>query len=288
MSTILSILFIVVNIIFIIGLVKPKIILRKPQKYSLLKILLYWIICIIILLISIRVTSDYENKSVIKEATSLIEKVEYTEAIKKLENINENSRYYNEANLLIQEADSLNDIVLQLEAEKNKLEKKVKLKEQLQLEIASIDKGVDFSLYNGSVEALQMEIDLFHQWTILYYKGKNSDDPEIQKLAQQLINRVSRIQSNEFPRLRKEYANTASKLMWENDMKVSSSGTGNKYITFTGVIFAANKNKQEFHNEMNDVLKKFRFNQARYKWFDQASEYSYWTVYKGSDSDLLF
>lgn len=288
MSTALSILFILVNIIFIIGLVKPKIILRKPQKYSLLKILLYWIICIIILLISIRVTSDSEDKSVIKEATSLIEKVEYTEAIKKLENINKNSRYYNEANLLIQEADSLNDIVLHLEAKKNELEKKVKLKEQLQLEISSIDKGVDFSIYNGSVEALQMEIDLFHQWTKLYYKGKNSDDTENQKLAQQLINRVSRIQSNEFPRLRKEYSNIASKLMWENDIKVSSSGTGNKYITFTGVIFAANKNKQEFHNEMNDVLKKFRFNQARYKWFDQASEYTYGTIYEGSDSDPLF
>ena len=288
MDVLLGFIFVILTIVLIIGLFKPKTILRKSKKYTRLKIVFYWFLGFLIIGLLINVNEKHKGKSKIEEAINLIELREYSEAIKTLKNIKEDNQYFMDAEMLIQKADSLNKIAEEEKLLAIQLETKVKLKEQLELEIESIDKGVDFSIYNGSIEALQMEIDLFHQWTLLFYEGKNSDDPEIQILAQQLINKVSKIQSKEFPRLRKEYAKTASKLMWENDIEVTSNGTGNKYVNFTGVIFAANKNKQEFHNEINDVLKKFRFNQARYKWFDQASEYSYRTIYKGSDSDLLF
>ncbi|ADV48762.1 hypothetical protein Celal_1450 [Cellulophaga algicola DSM 14237] len=91
----------------------------------------------------------------------------------------------------------------------------------------------------------------------------------------------------EFPILRKEYAKIIAKKIWENDIDVTSSSRGNRYINFSGGVFAANKNKQEFQEQVNEVLKMFRFNQSRYRWYKGADEYTYYTIYEGKDSDLM-
>jgi hypothetical protein len=73
--------------------------------------------------------------------------------------------------------------------------------------------------------------------------------------------------------------------MWENDIEVSANGTGKKYVNFSGGVFAANKNKQEFQTQVQEVLNMFRFNQARYRWYKEESEYTYYTMYEGKDSE---
>ena len=75
--------------------------------------------------------------------------------------------------------------------------------------------------------------------------------------------------------------------MWENNIEVSSSGTGHKYITFTGGVFANNKNIKDFHNEISNVLRSFRFSKVYYKWYKGAEEYSSGDLYEGNDSDLV-
>ncbi len=132
-----------------------------------------------------------------------------------------------------------------------------------------------------------MELVLFGYWADIIKKGENSDDPEIQKLAKQLKSKVVNLQVREFPRLRKEYADVAAKKMWENDIEVYANGTGNRYINFTGGLFAANKNKKVFQEQLHEILTMFRFNQSRYRWYKGADEYTYWTIYEGKDSDLV-
>ena len=73
--------------------------------------------------------------------------------------------------------------------------------------------------------------------------------------------------------------------MWENDIEVSANGTGKQYINFTGGIFAANKNKKEFQTQVQKVLNMLRFKQARYRWYKGESEYTYYKMYEGKDSE---
>jgi len=58
------------------------------------------------------------------------------------------------------------------------------------------------------------------------------------------------MQTKEFPILRKEYGKIIANKMWENDIEVTTIGTGRRYINFSGGIFAANKNKKEFQTQV--------------------------------------
>jgi hypothetical protein len=296
MTAILGFLSFALFIAFIVGLVKPALVLRWTNKPTRLKVFGYWILASFLVgILAVATESDEDRaKSSLESAKTYIEQENYSSAISKLNDIKKGNPLYSEAQQLLQKADSLNKmseedkkLAKELEAKKAAEEEKLKQKEQLEREIKSVNDGVDFSTYRGTVVALQMELMLFGTWANIITEGENSDDPEIQKLVNQLKQKVANMQIKEFPKLRKEYANIVAKKMWENDIEVTSNGTNNKYINFSGGIFAANKNKQDFQNEVNEVLKMFRFNQSRYRWYKGAAKYTYWTIYEGKDSDLV-
>lgn len=296
MTAILGLLSFALFIALIVGLVKPSLVLRWTNKPTRLKVFGYWIMATLIVgIIGVATESDEDRaKSSIEAAKNEIKEENYSIAISKLEDINKQNPLFSEAQQLIKKADSLNKIrekekrlAKEMEAKKAAEEEKRKQKKQLKKEIKSINEGVDFSTYRGSVDALQMELVLFGTWADIIKKGEKSDDSEIQKLAKQLRLKVINYQIREFPKLRKGYANVVAKKMWENDIEVYANGPKNTYINFTGGLFAANKNKKDFQEQVHEVLKMFRFNQSRYRWYDGADEYTYWTIYEGQDSDLV-
>lgn len=294
MNAFLGFLTLALFIGLIIGLVKPSIVLRWSKKPTRLKVIGFWLVGIFGMGIIAVLTADEDEiaKSNIESAIKYIEEGKYENAISDLKKIKEDNPLYQEARLLLQETDSLSklteeEILLAKQAEvaRQKKEEELKQKEQLKRELKSIDEGIDFSSYRETVESLQIEIVLFGSWAKTIADGKGSDDTEINKLANQLNSKVAKLQVREFPILRKEYAKIVAEKMWENDIDVNSSSKGNRYINFSGGIFAANKNKQDFQQQLNEVLKMFRYKQSRYRWYKGASEYTYYTVYDGQDSD---
>lgn len=278
----------------IVGLVKPEIILRWSKKPTRLKVFGYWILAIFIIGI-IGISIESENTKVnIDLAQDFITEGKYENAISKLSDISKEDTLYNKAQTLIHKADSLNNLseeekrLAKEEAAKKELElKRQKTIEQIDREIKSINKGVDFSKYRGTIDALQMELILFGTWANIITENENSDDSKIKSLVKKLRPKVARLQTKEFPIMRKEYAKVVGNKLWENDIEVSSSGTGRKYINFTGGLFAANKNKKDFQTELQEILTMFRFKQSRYRWYKGADEYTYYTIYEGKDTDLI-
>ena len=279
----------------IVGLIRPSIILRWSKKPTRLKVLGLWLISLFVVPVLALIIEDKDiTKDQIEIANENIKNKNYKDAINSLSQINEDNPLYSEARKLINKADSLNNLVLEIERLKQQkeyeakaVEQKRNQKVQLEREIKSINDGIDFSSYRGTVDALQLELILFANWRDLINNGENSDDSEIIELAKQLKPKVVSVQIKEFPKLRKEYGRIVANKMWENDIEVTANGSNFKYINFSGGIFAANKNKQDFQNEVNEVLKMFRFNQSRYRWYKEADEYTYWTIYEGKDSDLV-
>jgi pyruvate/oxaloacetate carboxyltransferase len=166
-----------------------------------------------------------------------------------------------------------------------------KRKEQIEREIESITEGIDFSIYHDATEigVSQIELALFNLWVSIIEEEEeeSSDDVEIKQLATRLRKNAADVQAKEFPVLRKKYVEIFSKQMWEHDVEISVNGAGNKYINITGGIFAANKNKQDFQNQIHNTLNMYRFNQSRYRWYKGEDEYTYWTVFEGKDSDIM-
>ncbi|WP_047544906.1 hypothetical protein [Psychroserpens sp. Hel_I_66] len=293
MAGILGLLSFALFIALIVGLVKPSLILRWTNKPTRLKVIGYWFLSIIItgVLGVIFIDTTIDSKTSIETANKNIKEGNYSNAISTLEKIEKTDSLYNNAQLLIKKADSLNNLTAEqklvaekLNAEKAKKEEALQQKEQLERELKSINDGIEFADGN-SIEELQMDIVLFASWAKIIKEAEESENTEINKLGENLKSKVSKIQIKEFPNLRNQYAKIVAKKMWENDIDVSANGTGKKYINFSGGVFAANKNKQEFQTQVQEVLNMFRFNQARYRWYKGESEYTYYTMYEGKDSE---
>jgi len=296
MSSILGFLSFGLLIAFIVGLVKPALILRWSKNPTRLKVFGLWILAtaLVVIISTIPSGNSQGSDSTIESAKLLIEQENYKGAISKLENIETSDPLFSEAKELLNKAESLDkktdeekQIAKKAEEQKKEEEEIVKKKEELEREIISIDKGVNFSTYRGTIDALQLELVLFAAWANIIKETEVTNDPEMLKLVKKLTTKVSSIQVKEFPILRKEYAQIVATKMWENDIEVSTDGSGNKNINFVGGIFAANKNKQDFQTQLTEVLTMFRFNQSRYRWYKGADEYTYYTVYIGKDSDLV-
>ena len=253
----MEILNMIIGILFLVliaGLINPSMILRWDKKPTRLKVALYWFV--ITLLLSFM--SPDENSG--NTESTLADNTDTTTGI-----TNED-----------------------IEPEMTEQEKIDQQKELIKREIESINDGVDFSIYRGTVESLQLELVMFGAWAITIEEGQESEDIEVQKLSKELRSKVERMQKKEFPILRKEYAKVVRDLMWEHDIDIySSGGSKEKYINLTGGIFASNKNIKDFQGTLSEVLEMFRFNQARYRWYKGDSEYTYYTIYEGKDSDLV-
>lgn len=293
MAGILGLLSFALFIALIVGLVKPSLVLRWTNKPTRLKVIGYWFLSIIVTgILGVMFIDDTINaKANIESANKYIEDGNYSNAISELEKIQKTDTLYNNAQLLIKKADSLSNltdeekrIANELKAENAKKEELLKQKEQLEREIKSIDKGIKFADGN-TIDALQMDIVVFASWAKIIKEAEESKEAEIQNLGKNLKSKVSRIQIREFPNLRKQYAKIVAKKMWENDIEVSANGTGKRYINFSGGVFAANKNKKDFQIQVQEVLKMFRFKQSRYRWYKGESEYTYYTMYEGKDSE---
>lgn len=161
------------------------------------------------------------------------------------------------------------------------------LNEQLKREIASFNKPFDNKTYDGTVDAVQMELVLFSVWANIIKEGENSTLEDNVKLAKELKTKVTNLQSKEFPILRKRYGKIIANKMWEHDIDIKTIGTSNTIIDFTGATFATNKNIKEFQTTLNEALTMFRFKQTRYRWYKGADEYTYYDLDVPSDKELV-
>lgn len=77
------------------------------------------------------------------------------------------------------------------------------------------------------------------------------------------------------PSIRKAFVNIKKAELWEHDIDVYDSD-GGKTIWFVGGTFAANRNIKTYQERYEKTLKRLGFKRACYKWFKQATEYTYY------------
>jgi hypothetical protein len=159
------------------------------------------------------------------------------------------------------------------------------LSEQLKREIASFNKPFDNKTYDGTVDAIQMEIVLFSVWSNIIKDGENGTLEENKKLAKELKTKVTNRQAKEFPILRKRYGKIIANKMWEHDIEIKTIGTSNTTLELTGGTFATNKNIKEFQTTLQEILTMLRFKQTRYRWYKGQDEYTYYDLDVPSDKE---
>ena len=170
-----------------------------------------------------------------------------------------------------------------VEAEQGKVAQHI---EQLDREIASIP-STSAAKYTETVEQINVALILFGMWNLLYEQGVNLDlGPEGQKKHQRFKSLLVRKQAEMFPALRDAYGPAMRRQLWEADGSARTIGAGYRTVEFVSATFARNANIMQIHTEIQENLMMLRFTRAQYKWFKQASEYSYYDLDPPRDTDL--
>lgn len=96
---------------------------------------------------------------------------------------------------------------------------------------------------------------------------------------------LSRKQAALFPAMRGAYAKHLAQTLWENDVEVIASGSGNKRIRFIAGMFAANRNIATAQQAAGSMLRDLRFTRSQYEWY-RGSEYTYYDLEPEADAHV--
>lgn len=246
------------------------------------------------LIIKISEHKKDNTQDIIANATRFLENEKYVDARNELLLIKQDNPLFGQSKLLISKIDSIEQsqdsisIIVRLEKEKNeRIYNDSLITETLKGTILLIDQNFDYSTLKTSLEELKAELLMFASYKVTIDEHINSSNVERNKLAKELKRKVEKLQAVEFPKMRSAFAKRMAERMWEEDIEVSVTGKKNSIIELTGGIFAANKNIKEAQQLLDDGFRQYRFRQARYRWYREADEYTYYEIYKGEDIDLV-
>ncbi|SDI36015.1 hypothetical protein SAMN05421846_106256 [Chryseobacterium taeanense] len=183
------------------------------------------------------------------------------------------------------EKKSETSITTSIENKKNALST-IPLKTRLENNIKSL-KSDDFTKDINSLDGIVISIALYKAYFQIIKEGKESQNPEEQKLAKQLEQKVSNSQIKNFPKLRAKYAKLIGDKLWENDVDVSVGGVRNINLNLTAHYFASNKNIKESQEALHEMLINLRFKQTNYRWYKGEDEYTYYTIESPKDSEVI-
>jgi hypothetical protein len=159
--------------------------------------------------------------------------------------------------------------------------------EHLDQEISSID-SVQAAKYTEDVTTINIGLLLIGAWALLYEKGENLNlNEDAQRKRQQFRQLLVRKQADLLPAMRDAYGPAMRQKLWEADGSARTIGAGYRTVEFVSATFARNANIQQIHLEIRENLMMLRFTRAQYKWFERASDFSYYTLEVPKDSDVV-
>ncbi|PIB28899.1 hypothetical protein BFP77_08255 [Maribacter sp. 4U21] len=157
--------------------------------------------------------------------------------------------------------------------------------DNLNAQIERFEKGMDWDGFKSSFEGLESEVMILSSYANTIEAAQMYDT--LTPVINDFKRKIATVQKKEYPAMRKAAATIFKDKLWVEDIEVSINGTGNTIINFSGGIFAANRNKQEFQQEVQELLKKLRFKEARYRWYKEDNEYTYWKLETPKDEELV-
>jgi hypothetical protein len=164
-------------------------------------------------------------------------------------------------------------------------EPSIDLKTKITNSIKSIDSGDDLTKNPiNSATDFQITVTIFKAYATIIKEGKQSSDKEILRLTNELKKKVIASQMKNFPKIRKAYYEFIKNKLWENDVYVDVSGSGNTNLKFTGAYFAANKNIKTTQETLHEMLTLLRFKQTQYRWYKEQEEYTYYKIETPADN----
>lgn len=161
-----------------------------------------------------------------------------------------------------------------------------KIREDQLVGLSNKISGFNYQAHLGSsASALAAAMDL-EEMSAMVKNAMADTSAQVRQDAKKWAAELKRKKVEALPALRRAWAKNAGSALWESDIDVAISGANSTILTLTGGAFAANKNKADAQNAINEALHALRFKQARYKWYSGDDEYTYYTIESPPDGEL--
>jgi len=138
------------------------------------------------------------------------------------------------------------------------------LRQSLEREIAASDEPYHEPENAGTVGALHPKTIRYVYWAQLVGIAEASSDPAMKSLARSLKDKLREHQLDEFPRMRKRYAEISAMTLSHSNVIVEIHGSRNDEIYFIANVFNDHGYVRSFHNSVIGYLRQYRFREARY------------------------
>ena len=120
----------------------------------------------------------------------------------------------------------------------------------------------------------------------LYQEAKSNKDKEIKAQSFQLKDRLIKVQTRDFPRLRNAFTNSKKEILSKDNIQIATSGPSNDTLTFTGQFFAPGKARKDFLKGINQIVKDLRFKKVIFKWSAKTGDFEEFRVKGKGDGEV--
>lgn len=144
------------------------------------------------------------------------------------------------------------------------------------LEVLNMNKELEYGGISGYLETISNA-------ALAYNNHKDSDNKRVKEQSKRLLNKLKATQIAVFPKLRKLFAQESKNRLWEENITVTHTG---RTISFTGYIYANNKNIKESYEAIAGLLSKLRFSKANFRW-SESDGYTYYTINSPADGVIV-
>ncbi len=158
-------------------------------------------------------------------------------------------------------------------------------RKQLERELKTDFDDFDNSTYRNNIESLKMEVLLFALWAQIINDARKHNDTEVNKLADKLQARVAKLQSKEFPLMRKEAVRMANKNSNTNAMRIS--GKNNEVLEVIDPAFANPATIEQLQTTLLETIKTYRYKKTVYLTHKGQENFIYYEQPVLNDDDLI-
>ena len=144
------------------------------------------------------------------------------------------------------------------------------------LEVLNMNKDLEYGGISGYLETISNA-------ALAYNNHKYSDNKRVKEQSKRLLNKLKATQIAVFPKLRKLFAQESKNRLWEQNITVTHTG---RTISFTGYVYANNKNIKESYEAIAELLSKLRFSKANFRW-SEYDGYTYYTIPSPADAAVI-
>lgn len=144
----------------------------------------------------------------------------------------------------------------------------------------------DPSNFRGDIYMIKSELSMFYALYSEFSSAEKSSNKEVQLAGAKLKKRTIAFQKSEFPKMRQAYFDIIYNPFWKENITTKLKGPNKTHIQFLGVVFASNKNIDDFQNNLNSILHALRFKKAGYSW-NEYDGYSTYTLKTPPDDELI-